>query len=91
MSSNFLQLDQVSNASSIALSLPHVFHHVIAACNSLEKKLFAPLTDHAMPWGCCPQSEENRLLLGSISTSALSIFIVALLLCTSIPAGLVTS
>lgn len=91
MSSNFLELDQVSNASSIAPSLPRVFHHVIAACNSLEKKLFAPLTDHSMPWGCCPQSEENRLLPGSISTSALSIFIAVLLLCASIPAGLVKS
>lgn len=91
MSSNFLELDQVSNASSIAISLPRVFHHGIAACNSLEKKLFAPLTDHSMPWKCCPQSEESRLLLGSISTSALSIFIAVLLLCASIPVGLVKS
>lgn len=29
--------------------LYRAFHHVIAACNSLEKKLFAPLTDHSMP------------------------------------------
>lgn len=91
MSSNVLELDQVSNASSIALSLPHVFHHVIAACNSLEKKLFAPLTDHSMAWGYCPQSEENRLVLGSITTSVLSIFTIVRLLCASMPAGLVTS
>lgn len=71
--------------------LYRAFHHVIAACNSLEKKLFAPLTDHSMPWKCCPQSEESRLLLGSISTSALSIFIAVLLLCASIPVGLVKS
>lgn len=91
MSSNVLELDQVSNASSIALSLPRVFHHVIAACNSLEKKLFAPLTDHAMPWGCCPQSKENRLVLGSITTSVLSIFTIVRLLYASMPAGLVLS
>lgn len=91
MSSNFLELDQVSNASSIALSRPRVFHHVIAACNSLEKKLFAPLTDHSMPWGYCPQSEENRLVLGSITTSVLSIFTIVPLLYASMPAGLVTS
>lgn len=71
--------------------LYRAFHHVIAACNSLEKKLFAPLTDHSMPWGYCPQSEENRLVLGSIITSVLSIFIAVLLLCASIPVGLVKS
>lgn len=91
MSSNFLELDQVSNASSIALSLPRVFHHVTAACNSLEKKLFAPLTDNSMPWGYCPQSEENRLVLGSITTSVLSIFTIVPLLYASMPDGLVTS
>lgn len=91
MSSNFLELDQVSNATSIGLSLPRVFHHVIAACNSLEKKLFAPLTDRSMPWGCCPQSEENRPVLGSITTSVLSIFTIVRLLYASMPAGLVNS
>lgn len=44
-----------------------------------------------MPWGYCPQSEENRLVLGSIATSVLSILTIVRLLYASMPAGLVLS